>query len=125
VALVVSGGHTSLFYLKDFSHIRVLGQTQDDACGEAFDKVARIMGLGYPGGPLIEKLSRDGDKHKIKFACSGTKGELDFSFSGIKNRCFVLFKRYPAENQIKKCPPGRFFSGERDKCFDKKILAGL
>lgn len=84
VALVVSGGHTSLFYLKDFSNIQALGQTQDDACGEAFDKVAKIMGLGYPGGPLIEKLARGGNKDKIRFACSGTRGELDFSFSGIK-----------------------------------------
>lgn len=84
VALVASGGHTSLFYVKDFSKIQVLGQTQDDACGEAFDKVAKIMGLGYPGGPLIEKLAKNGNKHKIKFSCSGTKGQLDFSFSGIK-----------------------------------------
>jgi len=84
VALVASGGHTSLFYVKDFSNIQVLGQTQDDACGEAFDKVAKIMGLGYPGGPLIEKLARNGNKRKIKFACSGTRGPLDFSFSGIK-----------------------------------------
>jgi N6-L-threonylcarbamoyladenine synthase len=92
VALVVSGGHTSLFYVKDFSDIRVLGQTQDDACGEAFDKVAKIMGLGYPGGPLIEKLARKGDKHKIKFSCSGTRGELDFSFSGIKTADLYCLK---------------------------------
>ncbi|MDD5561412.1 MAG: tRNA (adenosine(37)-N6)-threonylcarbamoyltransferase complex transferase subunit TsaD [Candidatus Omnitrophica bacterium] len=92
VALVVSGGHTSLFYVKDFSDIRVLGQTRDDACGEAFDKVAKIMGLGYPGGPLIEKLARDGNKNKIKFACSGTQEELDFSFSGIKTAVWYYLK---------------------------------
>lgn len=92
VALVVSGGHTSLFYVKDFSKIQVLGQTQDDACGEAFDKVAKIMGLGYPGGPLIEKLARDGNKHKIKFACSRTSNELDFSFSGIKTAVLYYLK---------------------------------
>ncbi len=97
VALVVSGGHTSLFYVKDFSNIQVLGQTQDDACGEAFDKVAKIMGLGYPGGPLIERLAKDGNKHKIKFACSGTRGQLDFSFSGIKTA--VLY--YLKDNQLK------------------------
>ena len=84
VALVVSGGHTSLFYLKNFSNIQLIGQTNDDACGEAFDKVAKILGMGYPGGPLIEKLAKRGNRHKIKFACSGTKAELDFSFSGIK-----------------------------------------
>jgi len=92
VALVVSGGHTSLFYIKDFSRLQVLGQTQDDACGEAFDKVAKIMGLGYPGGPLIEKLARGGNNHKIKFACSGTSGELDFSFSGIKTAVLYYLK---------------------------------
>jgi N6-L-threonylcarbamoyladenine synthase len=84
VALVVSGGHTSLFYVKDFAKIRLLGSTQDDACGESFDKVAKILGLGYPGGPLIEKLAKHGNSKKIKFSCSGTKGALDFSFSGIK-----------------------------------------
>ena len=84
VGLVVSGGHTSLFYVRDFDKIKVLGQTQDDACGEAFDKVAKILGMGYPGGPFIEKLAKEGDAKKIKFHCSGTEKPLDFSFSGIK-----------------------------------------
>ncbi len=90
VALVVSGGHTSLYYIKDFSCVEVIGQTQDDACGETFDKVAKILGLGYPGGPLIEKMGSAGDPKKIKFSCSGTKGELDFSFSGIKTAVLYL-----------------------------------
>ena len=101
VALVVSGGHTSLFYVKDFSNIQVLGQTQDDACGEAFDKVAKIMGLGYPGGPLIEKLARGGNKNKIKFSCSGTREELDFSFSGIKTAVLYYLKDNPSKNKSK------------------------
>ncbi|MDP2941009.1 MAG: tRNA (adenosine(37)-N6)-threonylcarbamoyltransferase complex transferase subunit TsaD [Candidatus Omnitrophota bacterium] len=84
VALVVSGGHTALFYVRDFTRIEALGNTQDDACGEAFDKVGKILGMGYPGGPLIEKLAKKGDARKIKFNCSGTQGALDFSFSGIK-----------------------------------------
>lgn len=84
VALVVSGGHTSLFYLEDFDKIEPLGSTLDDACGETFDKVAKILGLGYPGGPLIERLAKKGNPKKIKFRCSGTKRPLDFSFSGIK-----------------------------------------
>ena len=99
VALVVSGGHTSLFYIKDFSKIQVLGQTRDDACGEAFDKVAKIMGLGYPGGPLIEKIAKGGNKKKIKFACSGMDSELDFSFSGIKTA--VLYYLRDKKNGIK------------------------
>jgi len=92
VALVVSGGHTNLFYIKDFRKIEDLGQTQDDACGEAFDKVAKILGLGYPGGPLIEKMAKLGDNKKIKFHCSGTKRALDFSFSGIKTAVLYYVK---------------------------------
>lgn len=97
VALIVSGGHTSLFYVESFDKIKLIGQTLDDACGEAFDKVAKILGLGYPGGPIIEKLSRKGNPRKIKFQCSGTKNPLDFSFSGIKTAVLYLVnaKRYP------------------------------
>jgi len=84
VALVVSGGHTSLFYVEDFGKILLLGSTLDDACGETFDKVAKILGLGYPGGPIIERLARKGNPRKIRFSCSNTKNPLDFSFSGIK-----------------------------------------
>jgi N6-L-threonylcarbamoyladenine synthase len=84
VALVVSGGHTSLYYVRGFDRINLLGRTLDDASGEAFDKVAKILSLGYPGGPIIEKLALEGDAKKIKFGCSNTKKPLDFSFSGIK-----------------------------------------
>lgn len=92
VALVVSGGHTNLFYVKDFGKIESLGQTLDDACGEAFDKVAKILGLGYPGGPSIEKWAKRGNRRKINFRCSGTQGELDFSFSGIKTAVLYLVR---------------------------------
>jgi N6-L-threonylcarbamoyladenine synthase len=84
VGLVVSGGHTSLFYVERFSKIKSLGSTQDDACGEAYDKVAGILGLGFPGGPLIEKIARKGNPERIKFRCSNTQHPLNFSFSGIK-----------------------------------------
>ncbi len=84
VALVVSGGHTSLFRVDDFDKIKLLGASCDDACGEAFDKVAKILDLGYPGGPLIEKIAKQGDSRKTKFRCSNTNNPLDFSFSGIK-----------------------------------------
>lgn len=92
VALVVSGGHTSLFYLRDFDKIEILGETQDDACGEAFDKVAKIMHLGYPGGPHIEKLAKEGDCRAFKFRCSGTKNPLNFSFSGIKTAVMYMLR---------------------------------
>lgn len=84
VALIVSGGHTNLFYVKGFDRIELLGGTLDDAAGEAFDKVAKILGLGYPGGPAIELLAREGNPRSIPFNCSRTKAPLDFSFSGIK-----------------------------------------
>jgi N6-L-threonylcarbamoyladenine synthase len=84
VALVVSGGHTSLYMVKAWDKMELLGATVDDACGEAFDKVAKILNLGYPGGPIIEKKAKGGSHKKIKFACSNTKEPFDFSFSGIK-----------------------------------------
>ena len=92
VGLVVSGGHTSLFFVESFLRIRLLGSTQDDACGEAFDKVASILGLGYPGGPIIEKLARHGNPKNISFGCSNTKYPLDFSFSGIKTAVLYYVK---------------------------------
>ena len=84
VGLIVSGGHTSLYLIKDFDRIALLGSTLDDACGEAFDKVAKILGLGYPGGPVIERLAQKGDPAGIRFKCSRTDKPLDFSFSGTK-----------------------------------------
>jgi len=86
VGLVVSGGHTALFYCKAVDDFRVLGQTQDDAVGEAYDKVAKLLGLGYPGGPAIEKTAlRSKGINRIKFPKSYLgKDSLDFSFSGIK-----------------------------------------
>jgi N6-L-threonylcarbamoyladenine synthase len=101
VALIVSGGHTSLFYVEDFDAVRLLGQTQDDACGEAFDKVAKILGLGYPGGPVIEKLAAKGDPRKIKFQCSGTEKPLNFSFSGIKTAVLYYVRKHRSLSNVK------------------------
>jgi len=84
LALVVSGGHTELVYLKSEFAFEILGSTQDDAIGEAFDKVARVMGLPYPGGPAIDKLAKTGVKH-YKLPKVKTEKELDFSFSGLKS----------------------------------------
>ncbi|MFH0762992.1 MAG: tRNA (adenosine(37)-N6)-threonylcarbamoyltransferase complex transferase subunit TsaD [Candidatus Omnitrophota bacterium] len=97
IALVVSGGHSSIFCVKDFDKIELLGATCDDACGEAFDKVAKILGLGYPGGPFIERMAKSGNPKKIKFNCSGTKKPLDFSFSGIKTAVLYYVKKHSTE----------------------------
>jgi len=93
IALIVSGGHTSLFFVSSFKKIKLLAQTHDDACGEAFDKVAKILGLSYPGGPQIERLAKKGNPRKIKFGCSDTVSPLDFSFSGIKTAVLYCVQR--------------------------------
>lgn len=86
VCLVVSGGHTDLIYVKDFCKYEILGRTRDDAAGEAFDKVARVMGLGYPGGPAIDRLAKEGDPESIPLPRAFFKeANLDFSFSGLKS----------------------------------------
>ena len=86
VGLVVSGGHTALFYCEDVDRFKLLGQTQDDAVGEAYDKVAKILGLGYPGGPVIDRMAKLAQcKKRVTFPKSYMgKDSLDFSFSGIK-----------------------------------------
>lgn len=86
MALIVSGGHTSLVWLKNYNEIELLGQTRDDAAGEAFDKIARVLGLPYPGGPHIDELSKSGNGNAIAFprALRGQTG-FDFSFSGLKS----------------------------------------
>jgi len=85
MALVVSGGHTNLFFLPEPGKYKVLGRTRDDAAGEAFDKVAKLLGLGYPGGPIIEKLAREGNPRAVQFALPRMgDGRPDFSFSGLK-----------------------------------------
>ena len=83
VGLVASGGHSHIVYARDFIDFTVLGRTRDDAAGEAFDKVARTLGLGYPGGPLLEKLARDGNAQAYAFPRVRFEN-LDFSFSGVK-----------------------------------------
>ena len=85
LALVVSGGHTALFVVEDFGRYRKLGATRDDAAGEAFDKVAKLMGLGYPGGQVIDELARQGNPQGVRLPRARVKGApLDFSFSGVK-----------------------------------------
>jgi len=85
LALVVSGGHTHLFEVSEGFRYRVLGKTRDDAAGEAFDKVAKLLGFGYPGGPVIDRLAPFGDPAAVRFTFAKMKGNtLDFSFSGLK-----------------------------------------
>ncbi|MFT5388319.1 MAG: N6-L-threonylcarbamoyladenine synthase [Lysobacterales bacterium] len=120
IGLVVSGGHTSLYLVKSYQDFKLLGQTRDDAAGEAFDKVAKILNLGYPGGPVIDKLASKESDPGFKFKCAPMKDSHDFSFSGIKtavlyhhrdnqenkdynvNQVAYAFQRSVVDNLIKK-----------------------
>jgi N6-L-threonylcarbamoyladenine synthase len=98
LCLVASGGHTFLARVDDPSTYTVLGETLDDAAGEAFDKGARLLGLGYPGGPEIDRLARDGDPEAFDFPRSAP-GELDFSFSGLKTALLYRLRDQPDANR--------------------------
>ncbi|WP_027121431.1 tRNA (adenosine(37)-N6)-threonylcarbamoyltransferase complex transferase subunit TsaD [Mycoplasma leonicaptivi] len=97
LCLLVSGGHTQLIYAKDIFNLEIVGETLDDAVGEAFDKVSSRIGLGFPGGPIIDNLSKQYNWEYIKFSKPKTEQELDFSFSGLKTQ--VL--NYLNQNQMK------------------------
>jgi len=98
LALIVSGGHTNLFFVPEPGKYKVVGRTRDDAAGEAFDKVAKLLGLGYPGGPIIERLAREGNPKAVKFATPRMgDGRPDFSFSGLK----TAVTKYVRESGLK------------------------
>jgi N6-L-threonylcarbamoyladenine synthase len=102
VTLVVSGGHTMLAYVKDWGDYEVLGRTLDDAAGEAFDKVASFLGLGYPGGPVIERLAAEGDPEAVKFPRAMiSRPDYDFSLSGLKTAVlYYVSKKEAAGEQL-------------------------
>ncbi len=106
IVLVVSGGHTSLYEVRTPGSYHLLGKTRDDAAGEAYDKVAKLIGLGYPGGPVIDRIARTGNDHAIEFPVARMthadrnaplmKGQWDFSFSGLKTAVLRHVKARPA-----------------------------
>ena len=100
IGLVVSGGHSSLFKIHTFEQFELLGQTRDDAAGEAFDKVARILNLGYPGGPVIDRLAKTGVNDTIKFQGASMKDNLDFSFSGVKTAVLYYVRKYEQDKDF-------------------------
>ena len=95
VVLLVSGGHTMLILMEGHGQYRLLGQTLDDAAGEAYDKVARYLGLGYPGGPIIDKMAADGDPEHVRFPRAMAKDGYDFSFSGLKTSVVNYVRKHP------------------------------
>ena len=110
IGLIVSGGHTEIFFVRDFDDIRLIGKTRDDACGETFDKVARMFGLGYPGGVYIDKIFSLKEKNSIPFTCP--RLGFDFSFSGIKTA--AMYKKMDMEKK-----------GLLDGTMKKKILSSF
>lgn len=98
VGFIVSGGHTSLYYVRELGNYKLLGRTVDDAAGEALDKVAKVLGLGYPGGAEIDRLAKEGDCESIDFPRGLLdKNNLDFSFSGMKTAASQYIKKQPLE----------------------------
>lgn len=125
LALIVSGGHTNLFFIPEEGKYKVVSRTRDDAAGEAFDKIGKMLGLGYPGGPVIDRLAREGDAEKIKFPIAKiSDGRPDFSFSGLK----TAVSRYVRENKIQPVAPGETISPEiKDLCagFQATVVKSL
>jgi len=97
LCLLVSGGHTQIIHVEGPQSYKLLGQTRDDAAGEAFDKVARLLGIGYPGGPLIDKMSEEGDPHFHKFSRTTFPGSYDFSFSGLKTNVLQYIQKQESD----------------------------
>src|SRR5580693_817979 len=101
LALVVSGGHTHLFEVSEGFRYRLLGKTRDDAAGEAFDKVAKLLGFGYPGGPIVDRLAPHGNPAAVRFTFAKMKGNaLDFSFSGLKTAVLRWVESHDMASEI-------------------------
>jgi N6-L-threonylcarbamoyladenine synthase len=124
IGMVVSGGHTSLYLVEGFTAFRPLGRTRDDAAGEAFDKVAKYLGLGYPGGMVIEHLARSGDPAAISFPRAYiAKDSLDFSFSGIKTAVVNYVRTHPPSDDGMADIAASFQEAVVDVLVDKIIWA--
>lgn len=103
VALAVSGGHTAIYFVKGFNDFMLLGQTRDDAAGEAFDKAANLLGIGYPGGVAIDRLAKKGNREAFSFP-RAMRDSLDFSFSGLKTSLLTRLKGLPSPPAAKELP---------------------
>jgi N6-L-threonylcarbamoyladenine synthase len=118
LGLLVSGGHTQLVLMKDFGHYQLLGETLDDAAGEAFDKVAKMLGLGYPGGPIISLLAKTGQPVYELPVPLADSPDLNFSFSGLKTACLYKLQKLPQ-------PWTRQFYSDFSASFEKVLIEAL
>lgn len=122
ISLLVSGGHTSLFLVNSWSEARCLGATRDDAAGEAFDKAAKMMGLGYPGGVLIDRMAAEGDRKRVPFPRARVSGApLDFSFSGLK----TALRTFLASAESKETPPSDVAASFQEAIVDALVSRAL
>lgn len=121
LSLIVSGGHTSLYRVNDFGKYRELGRTRDDAAGEAYDKIAKMLGLTYPGGPIIDALAQGGNPKKYKLPKPFLPGSLDFSFSGLKTAIKVMLKSL----NIQEGNPPEDFKNDLSACFQSVVVEVL
>jgi len=126
IALVVSGGHTNIYMVRGFQHFHTIGQTRDDAAGEAFDKAAKLLDIGYPGGVVIDRLAKQGDREAIAFPRS-MKDSLDFSFSGLKTSLLNYLKKRPSKITEQEIPDitASFQEAIVDVLVQKTIRAAL
>ncbi|MDE0653210.1 MAG: tRNA (adenosine(37)-N6)-threonylcarbamoyltransferase complex transferase subunit TsaD [bacterium] len=122
IVLLVSGGHTMLIEMSDHGRYELLGQTLDDAAGEAYDKVARLLGLGYPGGPVIDRLATEGDPEAIRFPRPMLADGLDFSFSGLKTAVAVHLRRHPATDRAARADVAASFQRATVDVLEAKTL---
>lgn len=125
VCLIVSGGHTNIVYMKEDHTFEAMGQTLDDAVGESYDKIARVMGIGYPGGPVIDKLSKTGNSKFLKIPKPQVEGEFDFSFSGIKTSVINYINKSRMKNEEFKVEDlaASFQTGVVEMLVDKTVKA--
>ena len=132
ICLVASGGHSNLVLVRDYGEYEVIGRTHDDAAGEAFDKVARAIGLGYPGGPKIDALAKEGDPTAIEFPRASIEGSVyDFSFSGVKSAVLNYLNAERMKQKVRADQEARTAdevhpeSAMSDKCAGEDDLAGI
>jgi N6-L-threonylcarbamoyladenine synthase len=120
ICLLVSGGHTQIIRVNSYFEQEIIGETLDDAIGEAYDKVARLLKLPYPGGPLLDKMAQTGDQHRFKFT-EAKVGEYDFSFSGLKTAVLRLVKSFE-ENEVPKEDIAASFQETVSETLIKKVV---
>jgi len=123
IGLVVSGGHSSLAIVRDFNKIKIIGETRDDAAGEAYDKVAKILSLSYPGGPVIDELACSISDSPFKFRCAQLEDSFDFSFSGIKTNVLYTWEKLKTRNKKAKAQIAHSFQKEAVETLVKKAIA--